>query len=117
MKTKYWIMGFVLLLILSAAAAFLLSKGGQPADTVQVLSEGKLLHTLSLNKDQTLTVQTDRGSNTITVKDGKVAVTEADCPDGYCMQRGFCSGGTQIVCLPHRLVLQFAHSELDGISG
>lgn len=117
MKTKYWIIVLALLLVASTAAAFFLSGNSQPADTVQVLSEGKLLHTLSLNQDQTITVETARGSNTVTVKDGKVAVTEADCPDGYCMARGYCSGGTQIVCLPHRLVLQFARSELDGISG
>lgn len=117
MKTKYWIILLCLLLVLSTVAAFFLTNDRVPADTVQVLSEGKLLHTLSLNKDQTVTVETARGSNTVTVKDGKVAVTEADCPDGYCMARGFCSGGRQIVCLPHRLVLQFAHSELDGISG
>ena len=117
MKTKYWIILLALLLILSAVIAFFFINGRQPADTVQVHSEGKLLYTLFLNKDKTVTVKTDRGSNTITVKDGKVAVTEADCPDGYCMARGYCSGGAQIVCLPHRLVLQFASSGLDGISG
>ena len=117
MKTRYWIIALTLLLILSSVAAFLLSRSSQPADTVQVFSEGKLLYTLSLNKDQTVTVKTQRGSNTVTVQDGKVAVTDADCPDGYCMARGYCSGGAQIVCLPHRLVLQFADSGLDGVSG
>ena len=116
MKTRYWIALLALLLAVSIAAALLLNTGA-PADMVQVYSEGKLLHTLSLNQDQTILVETDQGSNTITVKDGKVAVTEADCPDGYCMARGFCDSGTQIVCLPHRLVLQFAESQLDGISG
>lgn len=117
MKTKYWIIGIALLLAASTAAAFFLSRDSQPADTVQVFSEGKLLYALSLKKDQTVTVETDRGSNTVTVQNGKVAVTEADCPDGYCMARGYCSSGAQIVCLPHRLVLQFAHSGLDGVSG
>ena len=116
MKTKYWIFIRAALLVICTAAAILLSRS-TPADTVQVYSEGKLLHTLSLNQDQTIIIDTDRGSNTITIQDGKVAVTQADCPDGYCMARGFCSGGTQIVCLPHRLVLQFASNRLDGISG
>lgn len=116
MKTKYWILVLAALLILSSAAALLLNRRTQ-ADTVQVYSEGRLLHTLSLSQDQTVTIETDRGSNTVTVKDGAIAVTQADCPDGYCMARGFCSGGTQIVCLPHRLVLQFARSGLDGVSG
>jgi hypothetical protein len=34
------------------------------------------------------------------------------------MARGFCSGGTQIVCLPNRLVIEFlAEQEIDGIVG
>lgn len=117
MKTKYWIIALSLLLTISIAFAFFFGQNNQPADTVQVFSEGKLLYALSLNEDQSVTVETQRGSNTITVQNGKVAVTEADCPDGYCMARGYCSSGAQIVCLPHRLVLQFAQSGLDGVSG
>ena len=68
--------------------------------------------------DQQLTVESENGTNVITVKDGKVAVTEADCPDGYCMERGFCSGGAQIVCLPNRLVLHFiGQSDVDFVVG
>lgn len=118
MKTKYWILILSLLLILSVGLSLFLLDSGAPADTVQVLSQGKVLYTLSLNKDQTVTVETDLGRNTVTIRDGKVAVTEADCPDGYCMARGFCSSGPQIVCLPNRLVIQFTGSTpLDGISG
>ena len=47
-----------------------------------------------------------------------MAVTEATCPDHYCMKRGFCDGGAQIVCLPHRLVLKFVgESEVDFVVG
>lgn len=118
MKTKYWVLILSLLLALSIGLSLFLLDGGAPADTVQILSRGKVLYTLSLNKDQAVTVETDLGRNTVTVRDGKVAVTEADCPDGYCMARGFCSSGPQIVCLPNRLVIQFTGSApLDGISG
>ena len=56
--------------------------------------------------------------NVVTVKDGKIGVTEATCPDHYCMNRGFCSSGTQIVCLPNRLVIRFVgEQEIDGVSG
>ena len=117
MKTKYWIL---LLAILLAGSLLLnhLLQNSTPAGAVRVLSEGELLYTLSLNEDQTITVKTDRGTNVITIQDSKVAVTEADCPDGYCMDRGFCNSGAQIVCLPNRLVLQFtSESPLDGVSG
>ena len=117
MKTRYWILLIVALLILSIVAGILLNNNKEAA-AVQVWSEGTLLYTLPLNLDTTVTVETDQGCNTITVQDGKVAVTEADCPDHYCMKRGFCSGGMQIVCLPNRLVLKFTGTApLDAISG
>ena len=51
-------------------------------------------------------------------KDGKIAVTEASCPDHYCMKRGFCNSGTEIVCLPNRLVIQFLDAqEIDAAVG
>ena len=119
MKTKYWI------LILSAALAisllctipFLMTPA--TADRAEIYSQGELLYTLDLSVDKTVTVSTtEGGSNTITVRDGKIAVTAANCPDHYCMDRGFCSGGTQIVCLPNRLVIQFVGElEVDGLAG
>ena len=118
MKTRYWILLLSCLLAGCIGLSLWISADTAPANAVEVRSEGKLLYTLPLNRDQTVTVETSHGFNIITVKDGKVAVTEADCPDRYCVRRGFCDGGTQIVCLPHRLVLKFtADSPLDGISG
>lgn len=118
MKTKYWIGLLALLLAVSIGLSVLLLGNSAPAQTVEVISRGKLLYTLPLNIDRTVTVETPQGFNTVTVKDGKVAVTEADCPDGHCMARGFCAGGPQIVCLPHRLVLKFTgKTQLDGITG
>ncbi len=118
MKTRSWIA------ILAAVAAvclgsslWLLHADGE-AEAVKVISEGKLLYTLPLSEDTQVEIVTDRGKNVVTVKDGKVAVTEASCPDGICMGRGWCSGGVQIVCLPNRLVLEFTGEQtVDGVAG
>ena len=117
MKTKLWI-------LIIAGSFFLLARLSVlclwpwEAEAVQVYSDGKLIATLSLHQEQTFSVESTNGTNTVTVRAGAVAVTAADCPDGYCMQRGFCSGGTQIVCLPNRLVLRFVNTpEIDAISG
>ena len=116
MKTKYWILLLAVILLGSAfLGAWLL--GGQ-AVSVNVVSEGKLLYTLPLSEDREVTVTTERGTNVITIRHGKVAVTQADCPDGICKNRGFCSGGAHIVCLPNRLVLEFTgQKQVDGVSG
>ena len=84
----------------------------------EIYSDGELLHRVDLSMDQSFTVESEYGTNVVTVKDGKIAVTEATCPDHYCMQRGFCNGGTMIVCLPNRLVIQFVDGEIiDGAVG
>ena len=118
MKTKTWIAVIGLILALCIWLSVWLLWPGEPAQTVKVISQGKLLYTLPLNQDTQITVTTDLGTNVITVKDGKVAVTQADCPDHYCMDRGFCSSGAQIVCLPNRLVLEFTGQQpVDGMVG
>ena len=88
------------------------------AVAVKVISEGKVLHMLPLSEDTRLEIVSSKGTNVVTVRGGKVAVTQADCPDKYCMDRGFCAGGAQIVCLPNRLVLDFVGTQtVDGVSG
>lgn len=117
MKTKLWIGILAALLAVCIGLSLWLLRPGQAA-AVEVWSEGELIKTLSLSVAQTFTVETEKGLNVITVENGKVAVTQANCPDKYCMARGFCSGGTQIVCLPNRLVLKFVgETAVDGVVG
>ena len=79
----------------------------------------ELVAQLRLSQDQTFTVTTpEGGENLIMVQDGSIAVTEASCPDHYCVRRGFCQGGREIVCLPNRLVIRFVtEGEVDGETG
>ena len=118
MKTKIWIIAIALLLAVCVGLSLWLLVPGERADYAEVWSDGKLLYTVDLRLDQEKTVSTQYGTNVITVKDGKIAVTQADCPDHYCMNRGFCDSGAQIVCLPNRLVIRFVgEQEVDGVVG
>ena len=118
MKTRTWIILLCALLLgsLLACVPLLSSK---PAGRAKITSDGEVVSIVDLKVNQEFTVQSDRGgSNTITVKDGAIAVTAAECPDHYCMKRGFCDGGTQIVCLPNRLVITFLEeAEVDFVAG
>ena len=114
MKTKHWILIFLIIAAVCIAASFPLLFPEEAA-FAEIRSNGELVTTVSLAIDQELTID---GHNTVTVKDGAIAVTWADCPDHYCVNRGFCSGGTDIVCLPNRLVISFVgEQEIDGVSG
>lgn len=117
MKTKTWIILLFLLLLLSILLSIFLLRPGESARFAEVLNGGRVVKTVNLAIDQTFTVTAPNGgSNTITVRDGKIAVTEATCPDHYCMDRGYCSSGAQIVCLPNRLVIRFTGKQDVDIS-
>jgi hypothetical protein len=115
-KTKAWILCLAALLVLCAAISAWVLWPGEQALWAEVWSDGELVETVSLMVDRELRVQSAGGVNVLTVQNGKIAVTHADCPDGYCMDRGYCDRGTDIVCLPNRLVIRFvAKQEVDGV--
>ena len=119
MKTKTWIFILAASLALCLLSGFFLLGRNQDARFARITSDGHVVRTVDLSLDQEFTLPAPGGGyNTVTVRDGKIAVTDASCPDHYCMHRGFCSGGAQIVCLPNRLVIEFlGEQEVDGIIG
>ena len=118
MKTKYFIAIFAVILALCLGLSFLFLMPSKDASAVEIWSDGVLIDTWSLEVNQSITVSYADGYNVVSVKGGKVAVTEANCPDHYCVKRGYCDGGAQIVCLPHRLVLKFVgEAEVDFVVG
>ena len=112
MKTRSWIAVFAVILIICAGASLLLLSPGEAASHAEISSNGSVIRTVDLRIDQEFTVTLDDGSyNTVTVRDGKIAVTEASCPDQYCARRGWCDSGAQIVCLPNKLVITFTDGQ------
>lgn len=119
MKTKYWIgllfvIGFVCL-----ALSIPMLLPGKHAQAAEIISDGKTLCIIPLYTDTEFTVfSSNGGENTVTVKNGKVGVTAATCPDHYCVDRGMCRNGAQIICLPNRLVIRFIGNQtIDSVSG
>ncbi len=118
MKTRTWILIFALILIVCLGASLAFLAPGEVSTRAQITSHGKIIKTVDLRIDQEFTVDNGEGYNVITVKDGKIGVSEATCPDHYCMKRGYCNSGTEIVCLPNRLVIHFlGEQEIDAIVG
>ena len=92
---------------------------GEASTHAEISSHGSVVKTVDLRINQEFTIESGSdGYNVITVKDGKIGVSEATCPDHYCMKRGFCNSGTEIVCLPNRLTIRFlGEQEIDAIVG
>jgi len=90
-------------------------------DLVIVKLDNRIIRTYSLNVDMTEIIEVDgQAYNTITISDGVVYVSDANCPDKLCMNMGQISSiGQSIVCLPHKLVVTVEgdkDSEIDAIS-
>lgn len=59
------------------------------------------------SENSTFVIETPHGNNTVTIKDGSVQITEADCSDDLCIKQGKISKvGESIVCLPHKLIIE-----------
>ena len=77
---------------------------------VQIQINGRITQTLSLKKD--CTVEINGGTNTVQIKNGKVRMSEADCPDQICVhQKEISRNGESIICLPNKIVLKIVSEE------
>lgn len=94
--------------LLLAAMVFMLflPKKSDAAAYAEIYQDGKLIKTVSLTQEQEFTI-TGKYSNTITVRDGKIAVTRSDCPGEDCVSCGWLkSTGRSVVCLPNGLEIR-----------
>ena len=106
----------VLLVLVLAVGVFLAFMPGSqdPGGAAQVYLDGKLIRTVSLDRDQVFFVEGDF-CNTVTVKDGKIAVTQTDCPGADCVGCGWMEhSGRSIVCLPNRMEIRII-SKTDDV--
>ena len=119
MKTSYWIGAIAIALVLSLGLGLWLLRPQESKNQVTVIQEGRVVTVLDLSRDQTLTFTNNSGgTNTVEIKNGKIAVTQASCPDHLCISMGPKNSGAPIACLPNGLILRFETEEaLDGVVG
>lgn len=110
----------ILVLVIAAAVGF----SFMPRDTagrqniIQIYQDGQLVQELLLDTDRTIELTGDY-TNTVEVREGKVAITASDCPGEDCVHSGWISGvGRSIVCLPNRVEIRIVgEAEVDFIVG
>ncbi len=123
MKNLKWIIIFVLLCAVCAAAWGFLSRGTAGDVTARITLGNEVVRTIDLSsvrEPYEFTVSSDGGYNRIRVEKGRIAVIDADCRGGDCVNQGYISsGGAPIVCLPHRLMITLvgADNGIDAVVG
>lgn len=108
----------VVILAVLVAVCFL-PKGSSDAVVAEVYQDGELLRTLSLEENASFAV-TGTYTNTITVENGKIAITASDCPGEDCVHSGAIhTSGRSIVCLPNGVEVRVvsAQSDVDFVVG
>lgn len=88
-----------------------------PKNSVNIISDGKVVRTVDLNaaRDEIFSIEYGGSTNTVEIKDGKIRVQSAECPDKTCVHMGWLkSSAMPIVCLPNHLVIEFVNTD-DGV--
>lgn len=114
MSKKYIVALAALLLIAAAGTAvwFIMKNEKRTDPAAEIVQDGKVLKTVPLSENTEFIIECDDGYNTVTIKDGAVMISAADCPDLVCVKTGAISGGAvPIVCLPHRLEIRVVNGK------
>ena len=115
-KNDFWAIGIVAAIAILVSVIFWTSVGAEEGSMLSVYQEGALIKELSLDSDVEFVIEGDY-KNVITIKDGKAAITESDCPGTDCVHSGWIhEAGRSIVCLPNRVELRIeGTSEVDFV--
>ena len=119
---KWDILVIIIVVVLAGGMYFLgVLKPKEIGGEAVIYVEGKEEIRLNLNEEQIFTVTTKNGKNVIKVENGQVFVSEADCPDGICVNhRPIYLVKESITCLPHKMIIEIenaAESDIDAVAG
>lgn len=106
-------------LMIAAGAIFVLGIIGswfvlRPTESrmIEIVQDGTVLYTFDLTtaENQEIIITSAEGStNTVTIEDGEICISHADCPDLTCVKTGVLySESLPIVCLPNKLIIRFS---------
>lgn len=110
-KRKKIIIAALISVILLAAVGICVFAVLSPAadkHIAEISLNGEIIRTIDLNTapDETFTVESELGTNTVSIRGGEISVTDASCPDKICVNHGpLKSELLPIVCLPNKLII------------
>ena len=108
----------VVVLAVFVAVCFLPKNSGEPV-MAEVYQNGELVKTVPLDVDTSFQI-TGRYLNTVTVENGKIAITASNCPGEDCVHSGAIhAAGRSLVCLPNEVEVRVvnAQSDVDFVVG
>ena len=109
-KADLLVIAAVVLTAALIAAVFLFPVRSSENATVQIYQNGQLIQEVPLQENTTITIP-GQYENVVQIQDGKVAITQANCPGEDCVHTGWIhTPGASIVCLPNRVEIRIVGS-------
>jgi hypothetical protein len=104
---------FIILVLIGTVLSLSALHAKTPGKTVVIKVDGELYGRYPLSEDREISINRDKYRNHISIKGGKVQMTESNCPNHFCLKQGAISeANTGIVCLPNRVMV-----EIEGEDG
>ena len=101
-------------LILGIGLLFCIISRKHQGNQVLVLVNGTCVKTFWQEEEVTYQIQSEQGENMLRISEGKVWLSEADCPDKICVNMGKIQyPGQSIICLPHKVVVEIREGGPD----
>jgi hypothetical protein len=113
---------FLIIIIMITSVFFIITsviKKGTSPNTVKITISGLEYASYSLYNDREVEISNGYGNNKIVINNGMVFISEADCPDKYCVKhKPISKSGESVICLPHKLVVEITgeNDVVDDIS-
>ncbi len=101
---------FFLLVVLSITSFFFVRELFPSGSLVKISVDNKTIYTLSLHEDRIVKAAGPIGENVIEIKNAKVHIKDAPCPQKLCVHQGWIERGT-IICLPNKVVVTVGGNE------
>lgn len=115
LKKGDWIAVAIVIVLALGTFLFFLPKGASGQEgVVQIYQDNVLVKECNLDTDDVFVLEGEY-QNTITIRDGKIGITESNCPGSDCVHSGFIGTvGRSIVCLPNKVEIRIAgEAEVD----
>ena len=109
MKKNDWILVAVILMLSGIGFFLYLNFGKKSSGLVRIDVDGELFGAYSLKTEQEIEIN---DTNHLIIKDGRVDMIEANCPDQICVKHKTISKNREtIVCLPNKVVVEIVGGE------
>ncbi len=109
---------FLFLLIVTGASFLAKNISATEGSVLLVELEGAAIYKGSMSENRTVTVKGRFGEVRIRVEEGRVAVTDAHCPNKVCVRTGWRSlAGESIICVPNRVLVKILGDQSEVVRG